>query len=63
MGMSEVLLVMSLLERARALGLACGRAEVQASRLVKLWLAVGECRAYRAAWAAYLRELACIGMR
>jgi hypothetical protein len=59
--MSEVLLVMSLLERARALGLACGRAEVQASRLVMLWGMVGECRAYRVAWAAYLRELACIG--
>ena len=28
-----------------------------------LWGMVGDCRAYRAAWAAYLRELACIGMR
>jgi hypothetical protein len=61
--MSEVLLVMSLLERARAQGLACNRAEVQASRLVSLWLAVGECRAYRVAWAAYLRELTAKGMR
>ncbi len=61
--MSEVLLVMSLLQKARAEGFACERAEVMASRLVVLWGAVGECCAYRAAWGAYLRELACIGMR
>ena len=63
LSMSEVLLVMSLLQKARAEGLACQRAEVMASRLVMLWGMVGECRAYRVAWAAYLRELACIGMR
>ena len=61
--MSEIVLVMSLLQRARAEGLACERLEVMASRLVVLWGMVGECGAYRAAWAAYLRELACIGMR
>ena len=61
--MSEVLLIMSLLQKARAEGLACERLEVMASRLVMLWGMVGECRAYRAAWAAYLKELACVGMR
>ena len=61
--MSEVLLIMSLLQKARAEGLACERLEVMASRLVMLWGMVGECRAYRAAWTAYLRALACVGMR
>ena len=53
-----MLLIMSLLQKARAEGLACERLEVMASRLVMLWGMVGECGAYRAAWAAYLRELA-----
>ncbi len=61
--MSEMVLVMSLLQKARTEGLACERAQVMAARLVMLWGAVGECRAYRAAWFAYLRELANIGMR
>ena len=61
--MSEIVLIMSLLQKARAEGLACQRLEIMASRLVMLWDMVGESRAYRAAWAAYLRELACIGMR
>ena len=56
--MSEVLLIMSLLQKARAEGLACERIEVMASRLVMLWGMLGECGAYRAARAAYLRELA-----
>ena len=53
--MSEIVLIMSLLQKARAEGLACQRLEVMASRLVMLWDMVGESRAYRAAWAAYLR--------
>ena len=60
--MSEILIVMSLLESARAQGLDCERLEVQASRLLNLYAIVGESRAYRAARTAYLRELASLGM-
>ena len=47
--MSEILIVMSLLESARAQGLDYERLEVQASRLVNLYAIVGESRAFRAA--------------
>ena len=60
--MSEILIVMSLLESARAQGLDCERLEVQASRLVNLYSIVGESCAYRASRTAYLRELASLGM-
>jgi len=61
-GMGEVLEIMSLLEAARRCGGSSRALEVQASRLVALWLAVGECGAYRAAWRAWVRTLPrCIG--
>ena len=60
--MSEILVVMSLLESARAKSLNCERLEVQASRLVNLYSIVGESRAYQAARTSYLRELASLGM-
>ena len=54
-GMGEVLVVMSLLEAVRRCGGSSRALELRASRLVALWVAVGECGAYRAAWRAYLR--------
>ena len=60
--MSEILIVMFLLESARAKGLNCERLEVQASRLANLYAIVGESRAYRVARMAYLRELAHSGI-
>ena len=55
--MFEVVKVMSLLQEARRLGVSSRALELRASRLVALWLAVGECGAYRAAWRAYLRAI------
>ena len=60
--MSEILVVLSLLESARPQGLDCERLEVQASRLVNLYGIVGESRAYLTARTAYLRELASLGV-
>ena len=55
--MSEVVLIMSLIQWARVGEYASKRLENQAVLLVKLWLAVGECGAYRAARLAFIREL------
>ena len=61
--MSEIVLIMSLLQKARQEGVSSHKLEMKASRLITLWDMVGECGAYRAAWASYLRELSCVGMR
>lgn len=54
--MSEVLFVMSLIQSARLGEYASKRLENKAVLLVRLWLAVGECRAYRAARLSFIRE-------
>ena len=55
--MSELIVIFTLLDRARAQQFASHELEVKASRLAAFWVAVGECRAYRVLWQSYLRDL------
>lgn len=55
--MSEIVLVMSLLQKARQQGVSSHKLETKASRLLTLWSIVGESRAYRAAFESFIREL------
>jgi hypothetical protein len=61
--MSKVLLVMSLLQKAREQGLASPSIELKASRLVGLLNAVGDCSASERVFESFLRDLANAGLK
>jgi hypothetical protein len=61
--MSKVLLVMSLLQKAREQGLASRAIELKASRLVGLLNAVGDCSASQRVFDSFLRDLVGAGFK
>jgi hypothetical protein len=53
---SEIVLLLSLLQWADLRGHSTKRLIYKGNRLISLWLAVGDCGAYRAAEQSFFRE-------